>query len=306
MRFLSGSKILYFVTLFFVTLSAGLIWLDAFRVFEAELSILVKERVALETDAASALADIAGTLRFAEALSEAPGLSDLLPAGASSDARKNAWQERMSADASAGGVVTVRLRAESSEEARLLASSFVKEFLATSSRYYDIEREIDVKVIDGPLSATAISTPVLYALVSLLSGFLITTLFFAALFGFGKIARPLGKKTEEPTLPIGEAVPWIDPSKFVPVKPRALAYDEADEVGSSVNEDASDQTASAPIQEAPANLPVMDEIPAFEFENAPEEETVSENSQEESAPQGEPSAEEYKRRLNELLRGKNL
>jgi hypothetical protein len=136
-----------------------------------------------------------------------------------------------------------------------------------------------------------------------------------------------------PEFALGETVPWLDPKKFIPARPSGLSFENAfQETSTAPLTHASEYVAHAP---APANLPIADaaaqspltdeasEDAAFPFEfETPAEEPQAIFSEEQGgslgfpvrgehaietsplAPQtSEPTSDEYKRRLNELLSG---
>ena len=114
---------------------------------------------------------------------------------------------------------------------------------------------------------------------------------------------------------LGASVPYIDPQKFVPERPAALTFE------SSHEEQQIRQEILAPVVPRETDvegmvwnermLPGMDvESLPFELEDTfPEEDSKevmpndSRSEVSEPVPSGEPTAEEYKRRLNELLAG---
>jgi hypothetical protein len=139
-----------------------------------------------------------------------------------------------------------------------------------------------------------------------------------------------------PEFSSGETIPWIDPKKFIPAKPATLSFE-------NVVQEAKKNTSSVMRAPAPANLPVApsetdlplaDEVfLPFEFEvpvSDPEVPFSSKqgdplgfpirgehsimtnmevpNQNDPASPKrerGEPTTDEYKRRLNELLSGNN-
>jgi hypothetical protein len=337
MRFSSFQK-LFFITLLFVWFAAGLFWLDFFRVSQARIEILALPKEANLEAPNAALAYLSGTLRFYDRLLETHEEIRDPGAGLSPDDRKALWQKHLEAKTREGNGLSVTLQDTNQDDVRTLTAAYTETLIAEASRYYDTRTELDLRVVDGPLFATRIGNPLGYAATVLISGLALTGGFFGLLFFAGVLGgirsgkelaapRKLWKKKESQALPIGEAVPWIDPEKFVPVRPAALSYEaEAKNAPQEAGEPDLDGILShveehLPQEEralsAPANLPVSDETPAFLFGEPSEkeqEETLPEEPEEEAsfglpdaqAPQvsrSEPSVEEYKRRLNELLRG---
>jgi|GEM_PF-1873313 len=373
------------VTLFFVTLSAGLFWLDYFRSYSAEVTIIVIPRPGVaqsETDIAENLAELTRTLSFYDRMLAENDLIDDAFDGYAPDKRKELWNGTVSVrKMNDGSVLGLRVVGDTPEETTLLAQQTAKTLFSVAGLYYNVKTDIDLRIIDGPLLQYVLVKPFLYGTVSLFTGFFVTVLFFLLLSaapGFvgvhkkrasldeilaehdgipEKEAAP--EKLYQEYLP-GETVPWIDPRKFIPAKPTTLSFENATQ---GVKRSASSSMrapapANLPIASSEMDLPVMDEaIPPFEFEVPAEEpealfspiqgeplgypvrgehaivtntkvpaeaesaapttaEPASMSAEPVSPPaspnrgeslggRGEPTVDEYKRRLNRLLSGSN-
>jgi capsular polysaccharide biosynthesis protein len=327
------------VTLFFVTMATLLFWLDSFRAYESEVRVLVigKSPNVAADQVVENFAELSKSLSFYERVLEGSDLIDDDFQGYSQDKRKELWNETVSVKRSdKSGVLIITAKQERAEKAKLLSEETVKTLFAVASFYYNIKTDIDMRVVDEPITKTVLRDPIQYVLVSFASAFGVTAFFFGLLsvvpllFGERKAAPA-------PSFEVGAAVPFIDPRKFVPARPTNLAFEsshEAQESLEKVGEPAPSQEAAR--SEAVSDerlLPGMDveELP-FQFEETYEEEkeelpqgmlrdeeeipeveieevfpeTVSEEvAKQEEAPvkHGEPTVEEYKRRLNELLSG---
>lgn len=357
------------VTLFFVTLSAGLFWLDFFRSYSAEVTVLVVSRPTVSQsgqDVAGNLAALTRTLSFYDRVLVDNDLIDDPFDGYAPDKRKEFWNNTVIVKKLDGGsVLSVRAVGNTPEEATLFARQTAQTLFSVAGLYYNVKTDIDLRIIDGPLLRYVLVKPFLFGGVSLFTGFFVTALFFLllnALPGFIVPASPSqgGGRKREPSLDeiltehallekydvpekaypeysFGETVPWIDPRKFIPAKPKALSFENmVQEVEKRTSSGGMRAPAPANLPVAPSDmeLPVMDEAELpFEFETPVEESEVlfspkqgeslgfpvrGEHSimqntgvsdQDESASASlkpaEPTADEYKRRLNELLSGNN-
>ncbi len=240
------------------------------------------------------------------------------------------------------GVITYSIAAESQEEAVLLARQMSKMLFEQIGAYYDIRSDISVRLVEGPFVRTSVASPLLWVGTSLglgMAAALVVTFIVSYIGALSPSVRtaPVSesrapRKTAEP------AKPSFHPSAFIPKKPLALfsesgeakAHEEKWDKILAVQEaeakraelhDLMVRSAKpvAPIAAAaaPANLPVMDENEFFaQFQaTAAAQEAAAEAAPlieeapvvatpEVSAPVEavEPTVEEYRRRLNELLK----
>ncbi|MEI9966773.1 MAG: hypothetical protein WDN67_04030 [Candidatus Moraniibacteriota bacterium] len=317
---LSSFQKIFVVTLVFVTAASFLFWLDFFRASSARLEILVLPKTQMEEGRRTAHSPIfSGTLRFYDRLLETHEEITDASAGRQADDRKAFWQNRVQARAQQGNAVSVTFLASSEEEARALSRAYFQTLLGQASLYYNLKTQVDIRAVDGPIVAPRVANPFGYITLSLFSGIAVTSLFFLILRLFFGVGRPFPRHGAESDLPIGKSVPWLRPAHFTPSPSASLAYKSEestpekplvsntfDQVLSSVEPHISKlDTASAP-----ANLPVVDEVPAFLFgDGKPSPEPVPEQKEEillSEGSAGEPTVEEYKRRLNQLLRGQSL
>lgn len=347
----------FVVALFFVTLSAGLFWLDFFRGYRAETTILVISRTGTSQDGAAVGENLAGimqTLSFYDRVLADNNFIDDTFSGYAPDKRKQAWNDTVSVKRpDDGSVLTLSATGDTSEEAAVLAKQTAQTLFSVASLYYNVKTDVDIRIIDGPLLSSVLVSPLLFGVASLVTGFLITTLFFLFLNAIPEyimrrkknllsdesvvrqnisLEKYVAPEKAYPEFFPDETIPWIDPKKFIPAKPTTLSFE-------SVAEQAKKNTLHAP---APANLPVASsemDLPVadevflpFEFEAPtvdPEVpfssqqgdplgfpirgehsimasmETPSQGESASTIDRGEPTTDEYKRRLNELLSGNN-
>lgn len=324
------------VTLFFVTLAALLFWLDSFRAYESEVRVLVigKSPNVAADQVVENFAELSKNLSFYDRVLEGSDLIDDDFQGYSQDKRKELWNETVSVKRSdKSGVLIITARQDRAEKAKLLSEETTKALFAVASFYYNIKTDIDMRVVDESITKTVLRDPLQYVLVSFSSALGITVFFFGILsvvpllFGERKVAV-------EPSFEVGAAVPFIDPRKFVPARPTNLAFESSHEAQESreavVVPDKSQEVSRPEVVSDERLLPGMDvENLPFQFEETYEEElpqgmlreeeevpesevmdifpeaVVSEEVAKEEVPakHEEPTVEEYKRRLNELLSG---
>lgn len=333
----------FIVSLVFVTLASGLFWLDFFRSYRAEVTVLIvskSETAAVSQDVAGNVAELARTLSFHERVLADNDLIDDPFEGYAPDKRKTLWNDLVSVKHLDGsGTLVIQVRGDTPEQAKRLAQQTVQTLFSTAGFYYNVKTDIDMRIIDGPFASYVLASPFLFGGTSILTSLFVTTLFFWLLnaapgFIGGREKRALLRDasvvTEKayPEFALGETVSWIDPKKFIPTKPSSLSFENSFQETKEAPLTQMPHVAHAP---APANLPIAPtetELPMvdeaelpFEFETPPEE-SEEMFSQDQGEPlgfpvrgehaiepslvapkAGEPTSDEYKRRLNELLSG---
>ncbi|MEK7181789.1 MAG: hypothetical protein AAB615_03400 [Patescibacteria group bacterium] len=318
----------FLVTLFFVTLASGLFWLDFFRAYRAETTIVVIGKGSLTASSdtvASNIAEIASTLRFYDRMVQdseevADAFSDLSP-----DQRKKRFQNIFSATHTPeeSGVIVLSAFGSDRGSAEALATAGSETLFALSSFYYNIKTDVDLRVLEGPIVTTTVRSPLVFVLLSFFSALGVTGIFFLilhflpSLFGKKQANRftPVATQSQvsHKAFSAGESVPWIDPRTFIPVKPENLSFENAEPiVPESVSLGAhpvkkAGAPANLPVAESLSNLPFAteDTLP-FAFEEVKDEEEVLPVTEDVPTEMvvSEPTVEEYKKRLNELLGGK--
>jgi hypothetical protein len=314
----------YIVTLIFLLFASALFWLDFFRAYKTEMSILFvtkNEKISAPV-VASSLSSIMQTLAFAERAQKDAGTTSFFPEALSRDAKRAYWNNNLEITTQDGsGVLVFSQKAKSSEEAQEKADATLATTLLSTNLYYGEGYDVEVRVIDRQVTTVTVQNTVWYILVSLATAFAITTFFFGLL-----MALSARKKSYEGSSlvsdHIGESVAWINPEKFVAVRPTTLSYQEPVVEEVVVVKETIVTPKAKKVAAAPGNLPIMEgALPQFGILEAQEihqqdadaipepvliEEikhepiTIQKNTEE------EPTVEEYKRRLNELLKGNTL
>lgn len=318
----------FLVTLLFLVLASALFWLDHFRAYETEVSVLfVTEEKHPAPVVADAMGAIMQTLTFALRAEEGLSQGLLLPVTDAKDEQKVFWNNHLTVKTNKeSGILVFTQKADSESESREKADATLKTLMLATNIYYGEAHQVELRVIDKPLTRIAVSSWVSYGLAVLATALVFTSLFFGVLW-------VLSRKTVH-TLPtiethIGESVPWLDPQKFVAVKPETLTFQKTPEEtveetvqtvypGKETIALKKPTKVAEKVAHAPSNLPVMSgALPQFGIEEVdiiteePILDTiVSEEGLEKETltfdATAEPTVEEYKRRLNELLKGQSI
>ncbi len=314
----------FLVTLVFLVFASSLFWLDYFRSYETEVSVLfVTQENQPAPVVANAMSAIMKTLTFALRTEKESNQSPLLPETDSRDIQKSTWNKNLTVvTKKESGVLVFSQRGGSEVEAREKTVATLKTLMLATNLYYDKQHEVELRIIDKPATTLVLSNKVGYGLTVLATGVALTSIFFGLL---SLIASKKQSKSGMTNIEnhIGESVAWIDPQKFVAVRPDTLGFQQAtpkeiptvEEV--AVPKPVAVVKTAQKVAHAPGNLPIMEgALPQFGIE---EVDLITE----ESVPEGvletfletevttfdvtaEPTVEEYKRRLNELLKGKSL
>jgi hypothetical protein len=333
---LFGTKGRYFIlTAFFAAFTASVILADSFRDHEAEMSVLVipKNQVSADTlpEIVSNMERIAGTDAFRSAffgaLSEKSGAYE----GLSASARWKVAEKMVSVrQEDAGSTIVVRTFSDDADDARTGVRQATLALFGSVGRYYNLKEDIDLRVIDGPTVSTRIANPFLFAVASAGLGAVVASAFFLMLFGLPgalsffersrrSVGTPLRTKVFEPEMPTS---PFLRDAVETDRETAAAVIAEHENVfpESPVREGVAHGKKSS----APPNLPSLSEeeerfLREFSFEGSLEREedeevkeaivaegnmSIRTEAATEPVSDGcEPTEEEYKRRLNELLRG---
>ncbi len=303
-----------------------LLLLDRFRSYEASLDMIVlprSEQGAIEAPAVrDALMLLGGQKDFLYTVNETADTSvvDFAPTGQTS--------------------FQIRTVSDTPIDARDGAVATSQELFGLVGKYYDIRNDIAVRSIGSPEVRTVVAHPILLIGSGILSALIVACAFFLGILSLARIAFSVrGKEmvasaesvfpvVREDMVPYEETPPVFSPEMFVPKKTETKFF--SFEPSSISREKDYAHFNRGP---APANLPIaMDEseaLPDFlfpekstevdapvvsEVSNEPAplipdspvmESTMVDDAPMESLPvDREPTPEEYKRRLNELLSGK--
>lgn len=334
---MSVSKGWYFaLTAVFAAFTSAVILADSFRDYESEVSVLVIPKSEV---AAVSLGEIVANMghitrtdafrsEFFDALSAKNGAFDHL----SASARGEAMEKMVSVRAEKkGSVISIRAVADDADDARMIGRQAALTLLGSVGRYYNLKEDIDLRVMNGPTASARVMSPVVFVLSSVVLGMTVAAAFFLALFGLpGAIAfferrrrfpsGTLDAKVFEPELPISSVIRDTVGADRETAAAVIAEHDAADIPEQPIPVGAPVPTPSVHGKRgsAPSNLPSLSEaeerfLREFSFEGSLEQEDVAEMKTALATPvptpevrptaDHEPTEEEYKRRLNELLKG---
>ena len=304
---------------------SGLLLIDYFRSYRANIDLLIISKSiqgALEIETARDAAMLLGSTKgFSYLVNEEVTVSDIQFASTGK------------------GSIALSVVADNPIDARDGAVFVSQELFANIGRYYDIRNNIDMRSIEAPRMKGIILHPVWLVLSGLISGILFAMVFFLILLSFARIAFSFQKKeiaaaSEHVFSPQGEKrsheaeeiMPTFSLDAFVPKKVDAKFF-SFESSGIEREKDYAHFNRGP----APTNLPVaIDESEALPdslfpeaMENTkedallydekndergalvlPDEPMIADASVETLPIDHEPTVEEYKKRLNDLLKGK--
>ena len=298
-------------------------------------------------DIAANARELPETLAFFERmLADNPGITDFTK-GKTPDQRKELWNQYISINDAKGKsktIIEISLYAKKQSDAEALSKKTAQTLFAVMGGYYDIRTELDMRIIDGPISGAAVRglwwIISLSAIVGFLGAFVVS---FATeklfTFGFSLKSMTIRNQLEgmgnsalspnvstpssiedlylpEELAAVKEAKKPTEETRQLPEKTAAVYSEEMQKMQypdfpeMPLGHDEAVSKGSV----APDNLPVFDGT-SLRFgdvqENAaplPEAlgETKIASTEQHSAPikQHEPTQEEIKQRLNALLSGK--
>lgn len=223
------------------------------------------------------------------------------------------------------GMLSLSVMSETQIKAEALSQSATSGLLATMSKYYNIKTDLDMRIVDGPIVSRVIKINIwLLIFLSLLLGFAIGFLF--TLFSIF-LTQKEESVSDEPT--DFQAVP-VELPKVSFSETRVKKNDNLSKMRNIFNFDTEEVVSLAQPKKdfvvsekkaaAPANLPISEEAPDFNFstevilptepiveeikEIKPVETMIAESTAIDTT--REATSEEVKARLNKLLSGDML
>jgi capsular polysaccharide biosynthesis protein len=281
-------------------------------VYRSEITVAVisknEKTVAVSGEVAGNLAELTKTLFFYEKLlSDNPALTDEW-ANYSSDKKKEKWNRKIeTVRQNESTIFVIRITDRSQSRANSLVRQSVKGLFNLSGKYYDIKNDIDLRILDGPIEKVILRGWHWIAIASLVLGFFLSWLvqlffsFIERLFStkskskFSSIKFPKIKKTsggkKEDLEKLIDNYAEKDNAFFAPKIKTEFRKSNPPmnlPIASSVEED--------DIQVNQQEI----EILAVEKEQIGLERIKKENTSEVIS---EPTENEFKKRLNQLLKG---
>ena len=319
-----------------------LLSIDIFKTYYSSVTILVIEKsgVAVQgrEEIVSNIAEFPKMLSFYESLLRNNSDVKDVTFGRSQDQRKKLWNNMVSVERSRenSSLIKVSILANNESEADQLAKKIARNLFDTTSKYYDIKEDVDVRLVDGPISHSRISFWYLLIPISMLLGFSVAILLqyafsqlqarFSVRNNFLKGKQFFDFKKDE-ILSTEKEITLLEELYKAEQADATIVSQEKNELPLEVQEmkrltkkieaDKYPNFPEMPVRSAeakvsaPDNLPIADD--SFFMNSNPnvsqekiasvEEEIVSQEESVEEPKIHEPTPEELKARLNQLLRG---
>ena len=337
-----GSKGRYYLlAALFASFASALVLADSFRTYESETTAIMlakSDRAAVLLRSTVENADLLADTdpyrtRFFEELSAKSGKFDEL----SASSRRETFDAMVDVAADErGSVLRIRGYADDPDDAKEISRVATLSLFRFLGQYYNVKEDVDFRIAGGPTTVSGISHMPSFVLSSVALGVLSTSILFLALWALPRVFALSGGRavSRKPLLDAGvfepsrPTSPYFDQAPMeTPVSPRE-PFPSAPPMPTSVEEyppmppvPAEPTAAHIKSASAPVNLPSLSEaeeqfLREFSFEGSLEEEGTDEAREavrtgaesvvpapEPEAPRDEPTEAEYKRRLNELLRG---
>lgn len=331
---------------------------SAFKTYKSTVTIVIIPKsitaIAQRENIVHNLAQIPQTLSFYERLlSDNHDLKDTT-ANQSAQRRKEIWNniisiKQINKDST---ILKITLEASGSKDSEILASKTARTFLDTASGYYNVKSDLDLRIIDGPISQRSYDFWPILLLLSVILGFLIAYIgngFHIAIInltdhkdtfkrGLDKISEKTvamfdGKKTHQEEFLIQEnensaeeqnlemenfkeslakKVPELEqtPEIYSEDKIKSQHDKELEALNKIIQQDIYPNFPEMPTTgnvkaSAPDNLPIGDDLMFAQnvISQDPQASIVQQDAPVVEEKKGEPTSEQLKQRLNQLLRG---
>ncbi len=292
---------LYFAVLWVIlAITIFLFVLDYFKNYQAETKIIFipkNETMSLQADKiAENLLVIPTNLSFYEKLlRDNPNIPDQY-AGLSGDKRKKKWNQSISIRRESAGTIIVAAANDKNKAYALnVSEQTALTLIDTASHYYDIKKDIDFRIVEKPIASKHTRGWFWILFLSLGGGTFATALIYAFL-----IIIPDSFLKHHSTIVLPRFSIPADISLFgkkTAETPKKVAYD--------FPVSKPEEKTYVKTSKAPENLPIF----SVEETSSEKEAPLSSRAVFETAPENEktatkePTEEEYKKRLNQLLRG---
>lgn len=141
-----------------LTLVAGLFWLSEIRGYRAEMSLLVLPKTEFGQGAAANLSALARELPFAVSMYNNELSLENPLTGKTTAERVKTWQEAVTiATSGRSDLIRITARAADQDEALTLIKGVAAELVRTGSRYYNQKTDIDIRIIEEPVTVPSLS-----------------------------------------------------------------------------------------------------------------------------------------------------
>lgn len=202
-------------------------------------------------------------------------------AGLDPDSRKKSWNQTLKTRReNRSSIITISVYARDKNISQLTAKQVADTLISSVSFYYNVKSELDMRIVEGPLTGAAAKNWPLAAVAGLFSGSLLA--YILAITSQKFEGWIISRKTQ-------------NEKQFADFSP---AFRTEEKSGGRVFEKGR-YPLGAKTATAPENLPVFENSKDSAF--APEE--IQAGQGEEADISAEPTDEEMKKRLNQLLKG---
>ncbi|NTU66611.1 MAG: hypothetical protein HGB08_01680 [Candidatus Moranbacteria bacterium] len=300
-----------------------LLLLNTRKTFETEIDMMI---VGKNSAIAGNIKPVIGTIgqivessSFYSQVADMNGGIDAIDSGMSPYDQRRLWDKAVDVEGDKGSYVfSVKNYGRSGSISKDLNEETVSTLILSIGKYYDIRSEIDLRIIDGPLTRQVPSMNILLMIIwSIVSGIV----FYAAVFYFIPwfyFKKPLGKTglsdgigavARKMNFTIPGRKPFEEAPYSFPQEKKKEAPIAAEKNIPQKEEPVIPVMTMTPEKKSgtPDNLPVSEEIPAFllqkEKEETIEEPATANGPIREKDLTREANAEEVKERLNRLLGG---
>lgn len=298
-----------------------LVFLEGSKQYGATMSIMVipKSEVAVKQkdEITANMQTVAGMLSFYDrVLSDNPQIKDST-AGKTPDERKAAWNQFTKATKRKdlnNSIVDITVYAKKQTDATILVEKTTSELITVMSGYYNIKNDVDLRIVDGPITKVTVSYWYWLILVSAAMGFVISILIqesaelakglagrkFSRKSAFNRLDEYLAKQQGPRMTKIEDA--YLPEEREILEK--QATEKPVEEIVHFKHEYSYPNFPEMPVDHvkksaAPENLPIQEE---FSWNEPVVEQPVEEKPQP-KADSEEPTEEELKQRLNQLLKG---
>jgi len=307
----------------FFSVAVFLFLLNAGKTFETETDIMIigkNPAIAGNIDPViGTIGRIAGSSHFYSQIADMTGGIDSIDSGMSQYDQRKLWNEAVKVEKIKGSYVfSVKNYDRNEAISKDINEETVSSLILGIGKYYDIRSEIDLRIIDGPITRQVPGMNIISIILwSIASGFIIFVVIFYFIPWF-YLKKPLGKtglsdsigavarkmNFQMPGRKPFEEAPYAFPQEKKKTAPAAV-----EETLSEKEEIKTPSFVMTPEKKSgtPDNLPVSEEVPAFLLQKEkkePSEEAVAFSGPiREKDLTREANAEEVKERLNRLLGG---
>lgn len=212
--------------------------------------------------------------------------------GKTMDAKKKAWNKALDIKKEDdSSIISIKVSSQDKIQSVELAKQAARTLFGTASFYYNIKSDADFRIIDGSATAPATGRWIWIIPLSVFLGLILTYFLNAVFFLVFKIIN--GSRKKYPQAP-REKMTVIKETDHSAILPRFETVGKRSQ-------------APQNLPAAPSNLPIEEDlsdiIPAIEDNEPLSENKIEPKIEKRATIFSEPTEEELKKRLNQLLRG---